>query len=133
MTDVSRRSRAGVPRVPRALAWGVLVVLVCLALLFGVTAFAQVPGVVAAGPAPGPGALPDYLNIMVNGGVGLYAVGRLESAVREAAEIGRAVVRAIERSVEVGTDRAAELDTSLRGLPPAIERLATNISNARAA
>lgn len=131
MNDVIRRSRTVGFRVPRIMAWGV-VMMVCVALLWGVTAFAQVaPAAVV--PSPASGTVPDYLQIIMNGGVGLYGIQRIESAMREASMIGRDVVRALERSVQVGGDRADNLESALKGLPPQIERLTNAISNARAA
>ena len=130
MTDVMRRSGPGAFRVPRFLVWGVLVAF-AFSLLWGVAAVAQVPG--AAVPVPTSGALPDYLNVLVNGGVGLYAISRLESALLRACDIGRDVVRAIDKSVQVGDDRVNDLETAIRGLNPQIERLSTAISTVRAA
>ncbi len=130
MTDVMRRSASGRFQVPRYVTWGVVVVVVLsVALLWGMTAFAQTAGV-EPGHAPAAGALPDYLNV----GVGLYAVHQMQSAIREASMIGRDLVQVLR----VGGDRADQLETAIKTLPPQLEQLTNelrsmNATNARRA
>jgi hypothetical protein len=129
VTDIACRCAAISARVRPFLKRGVplFVVLGLVAAASVAWAQAGVPGAAVVTGAPPMGTVPDYLNV----GFALYALTRIEAAIREAIAIGRAVVAGIDRAVDSGNDRTRELDKSTQGLQVAIEKLTGSIQGSR--
>ena len=122
MTDIACRCAAISARVRSLLKRGAPL-FVAAGLVAGASvAWAQADGVALPGTPP-MGTVPDYLNV----GFAVYALTRIEAAIREGIVIGRSMVASIDRAVDSGNDRTRELDKSTRGLQDAIDKLTGSI------